>query len=75
MKSAGCLNGKFFMVYTFSGTVATHLCAITIYLLRMVHEAELPKPKQHGMRAAKAKREEMLKHAEASAAGKTNSTT
>ena len=40
----------------------------------MVHEAALPKPKQHGMKAAKAKREEMLKHAEATAAGKDNST-
>lgn len=37
-------------------------------LERMVHEAALPKVKQHGMRAAKAKREEMLKHAEGSAA-------
>ena len=33
----------------------------------MVHEAALPKAKQHGMRATKARREEMLKHAEASA--------
>jgi hypothetical protein len=40
----------------------------------MVHEAALPKPKQHGMRAAKARREEMLKHAEASAAPKDNPT-
>lgn len=37
----------------------------------MVHEAAQPKHKQHGMKAAKAKREEMLKHAEAST-GKEN---
>jgi curved DNA-binding protein CbpA len=42
-------------------------------LERMVHEAALPKVKQHGMRAAKAKREEMLKHAEGSAATKEKS--
>ena len=40
----------------------------------MVHEAALPKAKHHGMRAAKAKREEILKHAEASAAAKDNPT-
>ena len=40
----------------------------------MVHEAALPKPKQHGMKAAKARREEMLKHAEASAGAKDNLT-
>jgi len=39
-------------------------------LERMVHEAALPKAKQHGMRSAKARREDMLKHAEASAAAK-----
>lgn len=33
----------------------------------MVHEAALPKAKQHGMRATKAKREEMHKHVEVSA--------
>ena len=33
MKSAGCLNGKFYMVYAFSEPVATHLCANTIHLL------------------------------------------
>ena len=38
----------------------------------MVHEAALPKPKQHVTKAAKAKREEMLKHAEASAPVKDN---
>jgi len=44
-------------------------------LERMVHEAALPKPKHgHGMRAAKAKREEMLKHAETSAAAKDHVT-
>ena len=34
----------------------------------MVHEAALPKAKQHGMKIAKAKREELQKHAEGSAA-------
>jgi len=42
-------------------------------LERMVHEAALPKAKQHGMRATKARREEMLKHAEGSAATKEQS--
>ena len=32
----------------------------------MVHEAALPKHKHYGNRATKARREEMLKHAEAS---------
>jgi len=41
-------------------------------LERMVHEAALPKPKQHGMKAAKARREEMHKYAEAAAAAKDN---
>ncbi|KAF8817417.1 DnaJ domain-containing protein [Phlegmacium glaucopus] len=36
-------------------------------LERMVHEAALPKAKQHGMKAAKAKQEEMLKQAHAEA--------
>ena len=40
----------------------------------MVHEAALPKPKQHGMRAAKVRREEMQKYAEAAAAGKDTPT-
>jgi hypothetical protein len=40
----------------------------------MVHEAALPKAKQHGMNASKARREEMLKHTEASAAAKDNLT-
>jgi hypothetical protein len=40
----------------------------------MVHEAALPKPKQHVMKATKAKREEMLKHAEASVPAKDNLT-
>jgi len=44
------------------------------FLERMVHEAALPKPKHHVMKAAKAKREEMLKHVEASGAGKDNLT-
>lgn len=41
----------------------------------MVHEAALPRTKHHahhGMRAAKSRREEMLKHAGASTAAKDN---
>ena len=48
--------------------------SVCCYLHSMVHEAALPKPRQHGMRAAKARREEMLKHAEASAPPKDNVT-
>lgn len=73
MKSAGCLNGKFYLVYIFSGPFTAHLCA-NYLLYSMVHEASLPKPKQHGMKGAKAKREEMLKHAEASAGPGSNPT-
>lgn len=62
MKSAGNLNGTFYIEDDFLTLFVTRfpfLCAVS----SIVHEAALPKAKQHGMKAAKAKREEMLKQA------------
>jgi hypothetical protein len=63
MKSAGYLNGTFYNGLHLFGPVVTHPRAVA-----------LPKAKQHGMNASKARREEMLKHTEASAAAKDNLT-
>lgn len=70
MKNAGYLNGTFHLFRTrLSVCCNSSVC----YCCSMVHEAALPKAKQHGMRATKARREEMLKHMEGSAATKEQS--